>query len=55
MGSVFTLGSVYAAGRTVTVRCKYRSGASADIEVGARVEQCSARRESSGNVAVTCQ
>lgn len=53
--SVFTLGPVYAEGRTVTIRCKYRSGASTDVEVTPRVEACTARRENSGNVAVSCR
>ena len=53
--SVFTLGTVYAEGRTVTIRCKYRSGAATDVEVTARVEACTARREASGNVAVACR
>ena len=53
--SVFTLGPIYAEGRTVTIRCKYRSGVATDVEIAARVESCSARRESSGNVAVACR
>lgn len=53
--NVFTLGPIYAEGRTVTIRCKYRSGAATDVELAARVEACLARQEPSGNVAVACR
>jgi hypothetical protein len=51
---VFTLGQIRAAGRAVVVRCKYRSGASVDVEVAAAASECMARLENSGNVRVTC-
>lgn len=53
--SLFTIGPVREAGRRVTIRCKYRSGAVLDVTVRAEAEQCAARRQNSGHVLVTCR
>lgn len=53
--SLFTIGPIREAGRRVTIRCKYRSGAALDVLVRAEAEQCAARRQNSGNVLVTCR
>ncbi|WP_420872600.1 STY0301 family protein [Nitrospirillum pindoramense] len=51
----FTLDYIHKDGRVATIRCKYESGASADVELKDPVKQCTASRGKSGEVTVQCR
>jgi hypothetical protein len=51
---MFTLGHIYDDGRTVTIRCKYRSGTRTDIELRDKVEACRVADRKSGGLSVLC-
>jgi len=49
------LGYVYDAHRSITVRCKYADGRSADVKLGKRVERCDYRFDRRKNLTLRCQ
>jgi hypothetical protein len=53
--NLYTLGHIYDAGRTVTIRCTYKSGAVHDIELKQKVNACRASRGKTGKLRFNCQ
>ena len=52
---LYTLGHIYDAGRTVTIRCTYKSGTVRDIELKQKVNACRASRSKAGKPSFDCQ
>ncbi len=52
---LYTLGHIYDAGRSVTIRCTYKSGAVHDIELKQKVNACRASRGKTGIPRFNCQ
>jgi len=46
---------IYDAHRSVTVRCKYADGRSADVKLGKRIERCDYRFDRSKALALRCE
>lgn len=52
---LYTLGHIYDAGRTVTIRCEYKSGAVRDIELKQKVNACRFSMSKNGKRRLNCQ
>ncbi|HOI53492.1 MAG TPA: hypothetical protein PLN02_14015 [Azonexus sp.] len=52
---LYTLGHIYDAGRSVTIRCTYKSGAVHDIELKQKVQACRTSRGKTGKLRFNCQ
>ena len=53
--SIWTLSSVYDAGRTVHIGCTYRGGTTTDRELPARVERCVLQSAGRKPMVVECE